>query len=1129
MGWSVKKAKKSLKKLAKVVIPNIYLPTKQVVDLYRLSRRKEPPRDPIYDAGLQDKSFSTADYGAPLTIGYGKFKTNGKVIYGLAEFREATRNREESGTTFVERIYDTDIAWKICKGPVVGVSRIWLNDVLILDLRSGTTGAIGDKVINYVVAADGHIEFQRNLGSGVNIETWRIHLGADSQLPDAMMEANLGAGNVPAHRGWCVISASRLFLNDHNRSVPSLTAEVVVSGQSQDVEYPAINLSNFPPDTGEGLVISARHSILYSAATNYVLFPLATSLSTAGANSEDGTQLQAFGFDDRLEKFNESLYGNPMQEGGTWVLDNVNNVFWRKDSFSLAIASAITGKKMNAWVISGGAINGANSIEFFQARNEIWYTHTVSSVSSINIISAASVLSGASSIVPSMQIAIGLGSSVEMSLVYVHHKQWIVGFADNSSRAYKVYDGSGVLIASGTWGVVSDVFYFATAVVDEANNCLWCIRGQTAARYLVKISLTDFSVTDVKDLTNGTVGNSTPVHLGIDSAAGIVVVYNDTTSSIEFINGSGTVVKSINYSANKTTYGRPVAIAYFPAQAVLIVRAQIQRAIWYRLSRIESSGIAVSEVIESIGDLVGIDQSQFSLSSIASLTLGGLAIEDRGQAKEVLDILQRSLFFDLLQENGYVTAKKRGGAAVMTIDYSELELADDDEQRRPYEFVRADEIDLPSRLDVVYSDIDLDYEDGLQSSSRHAVKSKEAVEETVPVLLTASQAKQIAEVELYSRWAQRSGIRLNGTRKHWKLRGGDVFNFVDELGVQRPLLCTQNEYKSMTSCTIEARVEDTTVYTSTVTGAGSTWTPPTITASTLKRFELLDIPILSDADNYLGFYVAALPGAPTAYLHGSTDNGLTYTNLGVISETPLGYASTTLGNFTRGLVWDDVNSVTVVLYDGSISSVTDDQMLAGNNMFLIGNEFVQAATVTPAGTNTYTLTRLLRGRKGTEWAISTHSSGERFVVLSGARRIASSAKGALAYYKAAPSGADLAAIPATAFTNAQAGHKPLSPVYIQATRDGSNNIIITWLRRSRIGTAWGSVVDIPLDDSLEKYEVDIMQGSTVKRTLTVTAPTATYLVADQTTDFGSAQSSVVVNVYQMSTVVGRGTVGVATV
>jgi hypothetical protein len=45
----------------------------------------------------------------------------------------------------------------------------------------------------------------------------------------------------------------------------------------------------------------------------------------------------------------------------------------------------------------------------------------------------------------------------------------------------------------------------------------------------------------------------------------------------------------------------------------------------------------------------------------------------------------------------------------------------------------------------------------------------------------------------------------------------------------------------------------------------------------------------------------------------------------------------------------------------------------------------------------------------------------------------------------------------------------------------------------------------------------------------LTAPTASYTATQQVTDFGSAQSSVTVNVYQLSAAVGRGYAGIGLV
>lgn len=72
--------------------------------------------------------------------------------------------------------------------------------------------------------------------------------------------------------------------------------------------------------------------------------------------------------------------------------------------------------------------------------------------------------------------------------------------------------------------------------------------------------------------------------------------------------------------------------------------------------------------------------------------------------------------------------------------------------------------------------------------------------------------------------------------------------------------------------------------------------------------------------------------------------------------------------------------------------------------------------------------------------------------------------------------------------------------------------------------------DVANDLESEGYEVEIMSGAILKRTITgLTSPTTIYTAAQQTTDFGSNQISVSVRVYQLSAMVGRGYAGVATI
>ena len=83
---------------------------------------------------------------------------------------------------------------------------------------------------------------------------------------------------------------------------------------------------------------------------------------------------------------------------------------------------------------------------------------------------------------------------------------------------------------------------------------------------------------------------------------------------------------------------------------------------------------------------------------------------------------------------------------------------------------------------------------------------------------------------------------------------------------------------------------------------------------------------------------------------------------------------------------------------------------------------------------------------------------------------------------------------------------------------------MSWFRRTRFdGDPW-DLASVPLNEEVEEYELEILNGSTVVREVTgLTSPAYTYTDAMQVADFGSAQTtSIKIRVYQMSSAVGRG-------
>jgi hypothetical protein len=221
--------------------------------------------------------------------------------------------------------------------------------------------------------------------------------------------------------------------------------------------------------------------------------------------------------------------------------------------------------------------------------------------------------------------------------------------------------------------------------------------------------------------------------------------------------------------------------------------------------------------------------------------------------------------------------------------------------------------------------------------------------------------------------------------------------------------------------------------------------------------------------------------------------------------------------------------------------MTDRRVLAGDNAAAVRRpdgawEVLQFANADLVGPKTYALSRLLRGQLGTEWAMESDlesplPAGAPFVLLNSSLLPVARGHDELGrplQLRLIVSGRDYSD-PATLALDVTPGATaltPLSPVHLRARRSAAGTTL-SWVRRTRRGgDGWG--VEVPLGEEREAYEVDIISGASVVRTLTTASPTLLYPAADELADFGAPQASLSVAVYQMSTTIGRGIAARAT-
>jgi len=396
------------------------------------------------------------------------------------------------------------------------------------------------------------------------------------------------------------------------------------------------------------------------------------------------------------------------------------------------------------------------------------------------------------------------------------------------------------------------------------------------------------------------------------------------------------------------------------------------------------------------------------------------------------------------------------------------------------EKTRKQELELARTVEVIYANASLDYQPSLQRQSRTITQSVHKVTENIPIVLTDDEAAKIADIHLNNMWVERDSYILKVSNEYWYLDPSDVVTVVDD-GVTYTMRIIQIDYGAF--LTLNCVAEDQALYTSQNTGSAGKDISQILGLVGGTRKEYLDIPILRDNDDDAGFYIAACGYTSSwdgASIFRSLDGGLSYILTdSLVNAATIGTTTDVLADHDFAL-WDRVNSVNVQLTNGALYSDTEINVLNDANAILIGSEVILFVTATLESDGTYTLSGLIRGRKGTDWATGTHTVNERVVLLNTSTLIRliddASNIGTTYDYKAVSIGRTLQETSNASFTNNAIGLECYSPVNVVGARDGSNNLTVTWNRRSRISAQllW----DPSLGEDTESYEVDIIAGYT---------------------------------------------------
>jgi hypothetical protein len=1101
---------------------------------------------------LGEKTFQVSTYGAPIPIIYGTMRLTGNVIWG-AEIIEKTHVEElgKSGAsaTSVSYSYYGSFAVGVCAGEAK-LLRMWANGKLIYDITSISLETVKS-----------NLDF-----------TW--YEGTETQLPDPVIESFEGVGAVPGHRGLAYIVFDEIPLADYGNGIPRLSFEVA----REDAALLHCETDSVTPDEmASGVMYTdwdrmrAYTFDMASAGLGVMDRMYVTDLETMTTRTILRAEMDAGdGWLPREPLGILPLSGNLLctvenpASGANYVCEWSPDTFIRLTDTLHSFFEAADGHEFNTSRMSGGSCGfGFGSKEFVTWHSQLFDQWVYQSGEGIR--SELSV-NRHMMVVPMLpHRATQISKTTTAGGFYGAFVTLSGGGGNMSLYRYEVTSNDTITGGdySPTWEIYktilgTDVDATYTSGF-SSNQKMFMDRSDGNLVHMVqRLDLggdDHFFKTDSETgailwiSENADFGNTTGG--GTNDSLVLEGVYewvstSEVAYSIDLSDGTITQVESgyTCQSSGRQAYYSPARLAV--AQNTASGAEEVSLLFIGRRTGLPTT---VQKIVDDVVDKVGLAPADTDTSALAPLSLPGYMIPRNMQGRAALEPLSNFYLFDSVEVDDIIKFVVRGGAAAGTITEQSLVIAEDSAET--FTEIRVAESELPAEVSVSYMDPDIDYNQNIHRAKRillpkPEVQSDNKLNLQMPAALTPDSVKSQAMILLLSSWEGRISRSFTANRSFLKYIPSDVLTMTLDDGRTVRVRLANSEVKSNLEYELATYEEDSSQYSFPATADGGSGIPDQVIENPADlRLILVRSPLWRDLDDvgrshssYYFFMGAVGPGVMNlGLLYESPDDSI-YSQIGSVTTEPTwGYATNALGDVAWDEKWlqDNTNTLNVVLRNEltTLSSVTLEQLVIGStNAFALIHtngdvELMKFQTVVAEADGSFTLSGLLRGRRGTDRNTAGHVGGNIFVVLDSTASIAPTTLGNVGvtkFLKPVHAGDLLEDEVPLEEANPANDLKPWAPVWVVS--DGAlwgSDIVFSWIRRTRVGGELRNLTGtVPISEDTEEYEAEIWDGATLKRTyLGLTTPTFTYTTAEQTADSWTP-TEVSVIVYQVSAQVGRG-------
>ena len=1096
---------------------------------------------------LNNLSIQTNTNGAPKVRGWGTFRTAGNIIWTSGYIE--TKNVETQGGKGGPEVqttsysYSINVAIAIHDGEINAVRRVWANKKLVADFSDSNTGFAG------------------------NIEKYMtIYKGDEFQEPDSLMQQYTGE-YTPAYRGTAYVVFNNLPLEEFGNQLPQFEFEIVVGNlSSSQINYITVPTYTTASNIGYLYENTVNKHLYTFASINNGIQKINQDSMTVVESAENLFSFSGSSSGVNYNQITNDFSGNLYRAGSVNISGTNYGCIWKldKDTLQATYYRAVDYAPLTSiGGISGGSLytkkDNIGLLYFGKRLIAANYTK----IGTINFEMSPAITGSGLVEYTLTQSRIGGGTHIpngyhkeNNTIYFTSHitTDFISPFSDYDKPCLNSITGG--LLNENIVQLSNDGInkYPHHIQIDELRNKLYIILTDNELSTFTKCEILKIN------LNNGTIESKIefPALSLYDSTSWYYnpnIVFNISNNTLTLFNNNANVNKIIKYNINcadftysqieineselgNATLNNQLENSIIYSSKILGVIGAGQESIvetnplfLFAGTRYSRATYPLKSIVEELCVETGLDLTDIDATELQLINVKGFKIDNQLSARQVLETLSIYYNFDAVESGGILKFILRGKDPVATIDYSEIGakiFTKDYDSSDIFKNTRIQESELVKILNIIYFDIDKDYEQNTQQAKRVINTTENVNTIQAPIVLDSTEAKRIVDRILYQSYIARDKYQFDINYDYAYLEPTDVINLIKD-GNTYTLRITKLD-KSQGVLKIEAEAEQKTVYNQNGTGDAGIISQDVVTTYADTSLYILDIPIFDISDNNGGNYVVVDKSAGLwrgAGVYKSTEQNGTYSSQETI------YQNSITGNIQSFIDSNHIlNTVDYVSYfiiqsTGQLYSITYDQLLNGGNVALIGNELVQFMNAELIATNTYKISGLLRGRWATEQYVGTHTINDKFILFnfynSSLKRINKSdyIYGVPRYYKGVTIRTQIDDVTNFPFTNNAIGLKPLAVVNVMGSRNNNNDLYVEFKKRIRGQAVFGNTLDTTDPDG-DYYEIDIYNGLNVVRTIYSTSLNFTYTAAQQTTDFGSIQSSINIKIYKVNNSYGRG-------